>query len=125
MKFSLPPSKLKSGSYLANFEVLCQNLSGSDFKGNEEDEVYLKETLSEIAYSSYFNFNMSRRSLLNIPRDQYNALLELSKNEDIIITCPDKGSGVVILNKTDYIKKMEEIVAETTKFKVCKVQDLY
>ena len=68
---------------------------------------------------------MSRRSLLNIPRDQYNALLELSKNEDIIIMCPDKGSGVVILNKTDYIKKMEEIVAETTKFKVCKVQDLY
>ena len=52
-------------------------------------------------------------------------VLELSKNEDIIITCPDKGSGIVILNKADYIKKMEEIVADTTKFKVCKVQDLY
>ena len=84
-KFSLPPSKLKSGSYLANFKVLYQNQSESDFKSNEEDEVYLKETLSEIAYSSYFNFNMSWRSLLNIPRDQYNALLELSKNEDSII----------------------------------------
>ena len=125
MKFSLPPSKLKSCSYLANFEVLYQNLSESDFKGNEEDDVYLEETLSEITYSSYFNFNMSRRSLLNISRDQYNALLELSKNEDIIITCPDKGSGIVILNKADYIKKMEEIVADTTKFEVCKVQDLY
>ena len=68
---------------------------------------------------------MSRRSLLNIPRDQYNALLELSKNEDIIITCPDKGSGIVVLNKADYIKKMEVIVADMTKFKVCKVQDLY
>ena len=125
LKFSLLPSKLKPGSYLANFEVLYRNLSGSDFNGNEEDRVYLKETLSEIAYSSYFNFNMSWRSLLNVPRDQYNALLKLSKNEDIIITCPDKGSGIVVLNKADYIKKMEEIVADTTKFKVCKVQYLF
>ena len=52
-------------------------------------------------------------------------LLELSKNEDIIITCPDKGSGIVILNKAVYIKRMEEIVADTTKFKICKVQDLF
>ena len=46
LKFSLPPSELKSGSYLANFEVLYQNLSGSDFNGDEEDRIYLKETLS-------------------------------------------------------------------------------
>ena len=122
LKFSLPPSKLKSGSYLANFEILYQNLSGSDFKGNEGDEVSKRNFIRD---NLLVLLTMSRRSLLNIPRDQYNALLELSKNEDIIITCPDKGSGIVILNKADYIKEMEEIVADTTKFKVCKVQDLF
>ena len=130
LKFTLPPKKLKSGSYLANFEVLFKNLSDSKFHGTDEDEIYFRESLSDIAYSSYFNNNMSRSSLSNIPREQYVApFLEsntyLSKNKDIIITNPDKGSGVVILNRTDYIKKMEEIVNDTTKFKVHNDQDLY
>ena len=68
---------------------------------------------------------MSRHSLLNIPKDQYKALLNLSKNKDIIVTNPDKGSGVVVMNKTDYLKKMEDIVNDTTKFKVNNSQDLY
>ena len=103
LKFTLPPKKLKSGSYLANFEVLYKNLSDSKFRGTDEDEIYFRESLSDIAYSSYFNYNMLRSSLLNIPREQYVALVNLSKNKDIIITNPDKWSGVVILNRTDYI----------------------
>ena len=125
LKFSLPPSKLKSGSYLASFELLFNNLSGCSFNGTDEDEVYLKETPSEIAYSSYFNFNMSHKSLLNIPREQHKALIGLSKNKEIIVTGPDKGSGVVIMNKSDYIKKMEEILGDSTKFKLSSGQDLY
>ena len=87
--------------------------------------MYLKKTLSEIAYSSYFNFNMSHKSLLNIPREQHKVLIGLSKNKEIIITGPDKGSGNVIMNKADYIKKMEEILGDSTKFKLISVQDLY
>ena len=41
LKFSLPPSKLKTGSYLAIFELLYNDLSKFSFSGNEEDEVYL------------------------------------------------------------------------------------
>jgi len=37
-------------------------------------------------------------------------------NEDIIITKPDKGSGVVILNKNEYNDKMMTILNDTTKF---------
>ena len=48
---------------------------------------------------------MSRHSLLNISKDQYKALLILSKNKDIIVTNPDKGSGVVIMNKTDLFEE--------------------
>ena len=68
---------------------------------------------------------MNRSKLMNIPREQYKALIELSKNKDIIITSPDKGSGVVILNRSDYVAKMEEILKDTTKFKKCGGQDAY
>ena len=58
---------------------------------------------------------------MNIPREQYRTLTELSKN----ITSPDKGSSVVILNRSDYEAKMEEILKDTTKFKKFGGQDAY
>ena len=125
LKFHLPPKKLKSGSYLANFELLNYDLNKTLFCGNDEDEVYFREKLSEIAYSSYFNYNSSRCSIMNIPRDQHKALISLSKNKDIVIICPDKESGVVIMNRTDYVKKVEDILHYTSKFKVCNDQDVY
>ena len=38
---------------------------------------------------------------------------------------PDKGTGVVILNPVDYVSKMDEIISDTTKFKLAKNQDIY
>ena len=93
--------------------------------GSDEDEVYLKEKLSEIGYSSLFNFNMNRSKLMNIPREQFMALTELFKNKNITIRSPDNGSGVVILNRSNYVTKMEEILKDTTKFKKCGGQDTY
>ena len=43
----------------------------------------------------FINFNFNRKHL-NIPQEEHDALKRLSKNKDIIITIPDKGSGVVI-----------------------------
>ena len=38
---------------------------------------------------------------------------------------PDKGTGIVILNTTDYVNKMEQIILDETKFRLHKNQDLY
>ena len=45
------------------------------------------------------------------------AIQELKRKKDLIITRPDKGSGVVLLDLQDYVKKMEPILSQTTKFK--------
>ena len=34
----------------------------------------------------------------------------------MVVTKPDKGRGVVIVDKADYINSMEEIVSDSTKF---------
>jgi hypothetical protein len=48
---------------------------------------------------------------------QYHELLkELKEDKSIVITRPDKGKGVVILDKDDYISKMNTILNDTTKF---------
>ena len=38
-------------------------------------------------------------------------------DKSIVITRPDKGLGTVILDKLEYISKVEEILSDTTKFK--------
>ena len=40
-----------------------------------------------------------------------------TKKKDIVILKPDKGNGVVILNKVDYVKGINEIVNDKSKFK--------
>ena len=61
-----------------------------------------------------YNFD----TMLKLITQQHKALIGLSKNKEIIVTGPDKGSDVVIMNKADYIKKMEEILGDSTKFKL-------
>ena len=44
-------------------------------------------------------------------------LKNLAANKDVIVTKPDKGRGVVVLNRSDYINSMESIISDTSKFK--------
>ena len=44
-------------------------------------------------------------------------LKNLAKDGSIVITKPDKGRGVVILNRTEYIEKMETILNDPLAFK--------
>ena len=44
-------------------------------------------------------------------------MLELSSLEHVIIQKADKGNVIVLVNKTDYVEKMEGILSDTTKFK--------
>ena len=125
LDFTLPPSDIKKGGYLANFEILFNKLDDDLFFGSNDDKLYLQNKLRDIAFSSMYNFNNARKNLLNIPKEELEALKLLSKNKSIVILKPDKGSGVVILNTSDYIHKVEEIVLDQTKFKKHSNQDLY
>ena len=44
------------------------------------------------------------------------AIKSLCSNKHILITNPDKGSGVVILNRSEYAEKMVAILSDITKF---------
>ena len=47
---------------------------------------------------------------------------QLKINTDIVLSKPDKGAGDVILNRADYIRKMNAILDDTNKF--LKLRDL-
>ena len=125
LSYTLPPAKLKKGSYLANFELLFDRLKSQTFLGSNDDKLYFKNQLRDCAFTSLYNFNHVRKSLSGLPPEEMRALKSLSKNDSIVVMKPDKGTGVIILDLTDYINKVEQIVSDHTKFKVHKSQDLY
>ena len=49
-----------------------------------------------------------------------NALAELKKKDDIVVTKPDKGDGVVIMDKSDYTRLLKEAsINDDSKFIAC------
>ena len=45
------------------------------------------------------------------------AISQLKKREDIVITKPDKGSGIVVMDKSDYVRLLKESsINDETKF---------
>ena len=45
-----------------------------------------------------------------------NRIQAIKKNNKIVIAKPDKESGIVLLDKKEYLDKMNEILNDSTKF---------
>ena len=66
--------------------------------------------------TKHCNQFMNKKQQLQFDYDM-NILHNLLDNKNIIICHPDKGNAVVVLNKSDYIMKMETILNDTSKFR--------
>ena len=78
---------------------------------SEETKRQIKVHLSYLANSYFYNYKPSPRVLR-----QHRILWNLRKNKDIVITKPDEGNGVVILDRKLHNNAIEEIVSDTSKF---------
>ena len=78
---------------------------------SEETKSQIKAHLSYLANSYFYNCKHFPRVLR-----QHRVLRNLRKSKDIVITKPNKGSGVVILDRKLYNNVIEEIISDTSKF---------
>ena len=60
----------------------------------------------------------TNKSPSNITKEEFNALKELKKDQDRIILTTDKGVELVVMNRTDYITKSEELLNSSTYRKI-------
>ena len=78
---------------------------------SKETKSKIKAHLSYLANSYFYNYKTSP-SILR----QHCVWRNLRKNKDIIITKPDKGKGVVILDQKLHDNAIKEIISDTSKF---------
>ena len=74
----------------------------------------IKVALKEYAYGSFKKYDFLKE--LNLSRDEYNALKNLSSLKNIIIQKSDKGNSVVLIKPYDYINRMETLISDQAKF---------
>ena len=68
----------------------------------------LKNKLHFLAYKYFYKFKPFKIFSYIFNRGDIANLRYMSRNKDIIICKPDKGSGVVIIDKCAYVNKMKE-----------------
>ena len=99
----------------AQFEILMGPLFHHTSKSKESHSA-LKAKLTKLAHSFCGTpIGMSMTNLI-MHRECFQAIKSLRNNSDIIITKADKSNVVVILNKSDYLTKMN-VTLDSQKFK--------
>ena len=106
--FSIQPDKIRKSEIVTTFEKI--HCSFNNLK-SEETKSQIKAHLSYLANSYFYNYKPPPRILR-----QHRVLRNLRKNKDIIITKPDKGNWVVILDQKLYNNAIEEIISDSSKF---------
>lgn len=108
---ALPPIYVNKTDVLLNFEMISKFLCSELINKNNDN--LIKTELSHLAniYHSKYKPNYSTIK-------KYRIIKKLRNNNDIIIVRPDKGNGVVIIDKVVYLDKMYELVNDNTKYKL-------
>ena len=105
--FSMQPDKIRKSEIFTTFEKIHHS-----FINNLKSEETKSQINSYLANSYFYNYKPSPRILR-----QHRVLRNLTKNKDIVITKPDKGNGVVILDRKLYDNAIQKIISDTSKFK--------
>ena len=81
---------------------------------SNEDLDFVKTRTKEAALSSYPDYNNNVPQHLS--KEEFFALQNLRKNKNIVIQKSDKGNSVVVVDKADYLDKMDNLLNDTRKF---------
>ena len=114
LDFGLTPNKLNYIKYFTCFERLCNTLKNCSLYGSVPlTSIFNK--VSVIANDYFIKFRKEGNSGNKEEKERIEILKYLGNERDIIITRPDKGRGIVILDKDEYNNKMDEILADISK----------
>ena len=117
LDFNLPIYKLNFFSYFLKFEQFFNDISYNnviDFENRTEFKLKLKS----IACRYFYSFKPYKVFSAIFSRKDFSLLKELGNNKSIIVTKPDKGRGVVLVDKNVYLDKMQNLISDPTKFQL-------
>ena len=119
LSHGLIPPKINYFKFFLSFENFFHNIKQEqlyDVSGDGKNIVTIFNRVKDIAFSLYYGFDP--RKLLPDNKNLINTLKSLSQDTSIVIMKPDRGNGIVILYRDNYVKKTEVILEDHSKFKI-------
>ena len=117
-KFCVLPNninkKINKTHIKAQFESLYNQLSGLTCLRQFNDGFLRSRFVTMAEEISNFNIYSTAYPLTV---SHLNALRNLTKNKTLIISRPDKGNGIVVMNRDDYVAKMLNIINDNRRFR--------
>ena len=110
LKFSIPPLQLNKTDIFANFELI-HRFRKEDLK-NVGDAPKIKAELSHFANSYVYNYQPSQATI-----KKHRILKRLKSNKSIVTLKPNKGNGIVVLDRRLYDEAVLKLISDTGKFK--------
>ena len=113
LKFCVPPRRINRIQTFAEFESLAAQL--------EHQKPTSKENKQQL-YAKLYDWSHGYcgtpvdKSDFHMNKECADTARSLRNNNSIIISRPDKGGGIVILDRSDYINRMMTILSDNTKF---------
>ena len=107
------PQRTSREEIQTEFEVLYKQLKHYGPTSIEADDI-CRTTFAGIA--GQFLGTPNNMAEFSLRKEHFKTIKSLQNNPEIFITRPDKGKGVVILRRKDYIDKMTTILNNTSKF---------
>ena len=111
LNFSIRPSRLNSSDILTTFERIHLTLKSK--LTQQEDYAHLKTELGHLAHTYISSYRPTPNDL-----KKHRILRSIRNNDNIIVLKPDKGNGVVIMDRQVYINSCYDIINNPTKFKL-------
>ena len=106
---------MKGLNYFLNFELLFRSMNQDNLCA-ESDIDHFKSELRNLTYTSFKSYNSKKKKLENITEEEHKALNELASLDNVIIQKADKGNVIVLLDRSTYVEKMENIISDNSKF---------
>ena len=118
LDFGLRPSRTNYYRYFLGFEKLCNIIKNCNKYGTESWNTIFSNisVIAKTSFSNFCKFNKIHSDPINEKRIE--TLKTLREDNSILITKPDKGRGVVILDREDYTNKMNTILSDFSKFRL-------
>ena len=123
LNFCVPPKRLDFASYLCPFEKLYRDLKLLPIF-DSFTTTRTKTRIQDSAYNALYSYNNNKVNH-NLTRAECRILKKLAQDKSIVILKPDKGNGIVILNRADYNNKVMNILRDESKFELSNNQDIY
>ncbi|XP_069170768.1 uncharacterized protein [Procambarus clarkii] len=119
LDFGLTCKKPKFVNHCLSFERLCNTLKTYTLRtGTNYSWTNIISTASSLAHEVFNDFDKYKSTFPPFDKRKLDFINGLKNDRRICITRPDKGRGIVVLDKLDHVNKVERLLEDPSKFKL-------